>query len=122
MVMNHSQNRWFAGIAITLCLLAKFHLSAEIGVGAKPASGSDVLFDGSRASLDEKWTYWEGPRFASSLPIKWKISKDPVDAGNAMIYDPAAAGGVYGAADIVTKRLTETFDFTLNFLIQARRQ
>ena len=82
--MNHSQNRWFAGIAITLCLLAKFHLSAEIGVGAKPASGSDVLFDGSRTSLDEKWTYWEGPRFASS-PIKWKISKDPVDAGNAMI-------------------------------------
>ena len=104
MVMNHSQNRWFAGIGISLCLMFQLHLSAEIGVGAKPASDSDVLFDGSRTSLDEKWTYWEGPRFASSLPIKWKISKDPVDAGNAMItYDPAAAGGVYGAADIVTK-------------------
>lgn len=118
MVMNHSQNRWFAGIAITLCLLAKFHLSAEIGVGAKPASGSDVLFDGSRASLDEKWTYWEGPRFASSLPIKWKISKDPVDAGNAMItHDPAAAGGVYGAADIVTKKTYRDFRLHVEFLI-----
>ena len=29
-------------------LVSQFHLSAEIGVGAKPASDSNVLFDGSR--------------------------------------------------------------------------
>ena len=118
MVINHTQNRWFVWVAVSLCLVFKFHLIGEIGVGAKPASDSDVLFDGSRASLDLKWTYWEGPRFASSLPIKWKITKDPEDAGNAMItYDPAAAGGVYGAADIVTKKTYRDFRLHVEFLI-----
>ena len=77
---------------------------AAIGVGAPPPAGAELLFDGSRKMLDEKWTYWEGPGYKSSLPVKWKIVEDPVDKGTVLMTDdPAAAGGKYGAADLVTK-------------------
>ena len=52
---------------------------SEIPIAAMtpPPAGAEMLFDGSREMLDEKWTYWEGPRFNSSLPIKWPIVEDP---------------------------------------------
>ena len=82
----------------------------SIGVGAPPIAGAEVILDGSRQMLDAKWTYWEGPRFASSMPIKWKIVDDPVDQGTvASSDDPAAVGGKYGAADIVTKKAYHDF-------------
>lgn len=90
----------------------------HFGVGAEPLPGAEVLFDGTRAMLDEKWTYWEGPRFASSLPIKWKVVEDPVDGGTCvMTDDPAAAGGRYGAADIVTKKAYRDFRLHIEFLV-----
>ena len=97
-------------------------LRADVGVGAKPEEGAEVLFDGSREMLDAKWTYWEGPRFSSSLPIKWKIVPDPSGAGTAMMtHDPAAAGGKYGAADVVTKKKFRDFRLHVEFLIPAAR-
>src|SRR5258708_6621177 len=97
------------------CLASR---AAEVGVGAKPISGATVLIDGSRQLLDDKWTYWEGPGFKSSLPIKWKIVDDPVDKGTAVSTDdPAAEGGKYGAADIVTKKAYRDFRLHIEFLI-----
>lgn len=91
---------------------------ADVGVGARPLTGAEVLIDGTRKLLDEKWTYWEGPRFSSSLPIKWKIVDDPVDKGTVvMTDDPAAAGGKYGAADIVTKKKYRDFRLHIEFLV-----
>ena len=91
---------------------------AEVGVGAKPIEGAAVVFDGSRKMLDNKWTYWKGPRFAASLPIKWKIVDDPVDDGTCMsTFDAAAKGGKYGAADIVTKKAYKDFRLHIEFLI-----
>ena len=91
---------------------------ADVGVGAKPIEGASVIFDGSREMLDEKWTYWEGPRFSSSLPIKWKIVDDPVDDGTVMMTDdPVAAGGKYGTADIVTKQKYRDFRLHVEFFI-----
>ncbi len=90
---------------------------AEVGLGAKPLPGAEVIIDGSRQLLDEKWTYWIGPRFGSSLPIKWQIVADPVDPGTVVqTDDPAAAGGKYGAADIVTKKTYRDFRLHLEFL------
>ena len=90
----------------------------HIGVGAKPTRGAEVILEGSRAMLDGKWTYWEGPRFASSLPIKWKIVEDPVDKGSVvMTDDPVAAGGKYGTADIVTKKAYRDFRLHIEFLV-----
>ena len=96
--------------------------AAETGVGAAPIAGAEVIFDGTREMLDAKWTYWEGPRFASSLPIKWKIVEDPVDKGAdgkatvLMTDDPVAAGGKYGTADIVTKKAYRDFRLHVEFL------
>ncbi len=92
--------------------------SAGVGVGARPIRGAEVVLDGSRHMLDEKWTYWQGPRFSSSMPIKWKIVDDPVDKGTVvMTDDPAAAGGKYGAADIVTKKAYRDFRLHVEFAV-----
>jgi len=94
---------------------------AETGVGARPLKGAEVLLDGSREMLDAKWTYWQGPGFASSLPIKWKIVDDPVDQGTVVMSDdPAAAGGRYGAADIVTKKKYRDFRLHVEFLVAEK--
>jgi hypothetical protein len=67
--------------------------------------------------LDEKWTYWEGPGFKSSLPIKWKIVDDPADKGTVVMTDDRAAdGGRFGAADIVTKKAYRDFRLHVEFI------
>ena len=104
--------RHVSPLIATLAAFGAFSSSAfaEIGLGAKPLAGAVVIIDGSRKTLDDKWTYWEGPRFGSSLPIKWKIVADPVDGGTVVqTDDPAATLGKYGAADIVTSKPTATF-------------
>ena len=62
------------GLAV-LAATACFAADKDIGVGAKPIPGAEVIFDGTRQMLDAKWTYWEGPRFAAALPIKWQINR-----------------------------------------------
>jgi hypothetical protein len=94
----------------------------HIGVGASPVPGAEVIVDGTRKTLDDKWIYWEGPGFKSSMPIKWKIVDDPVDAGTVLMSDdPAAAGGKYGAADIVTKEKYRDFRLHIEFLVSKPR-
>lgn len=96
--------------------------AGEIGVGASPPPEAEVMIDGTREMLDEKWTYWEGPRFASSLPIKWKIVDDPVGPGKVIASsDPAADGGKYGAADIVTKKKYRDFRLHIEFLVPHKK-
>ncbi|MGA0555181.1 3-keto-disaccharide hydrolase [Larkinella sp. VNQ87] len=98
------------------CLLNP--VSAQVGVGTKPAKGAEVLFDGSRQMLDAKWTYWEGPRLAASPPIKWTIVPDPAGKGTVLnSNDPTAAGGKYGSADIVTKQAFRDFRLHIEFFI-----
>jgi hypothetical protein len=107
---------------LALALLAPVFLRAEVGVGAKPLAGAEVLIDGTRATLDGKWTYWEGPRFGSSLPIKWKLVNDPVDAGTVLQSDdPAVGKGKYGVADIVTKKAYRDFRLHIEFLVMNPR-
>ncbi len=92
-----------------------------IGVGAPQPAGADILLDGTRKLVDEKWTYWKGPRFSSSLPIKWQMVDDPVDDGKVLVTsDPAADGGKYGAADIVTKKKYRDFRLHVEFLIPTK--
>ncbi|MCG8309967.1 MAG: DUF1080 domain-containing protein [Cytophagales bacterium] len=98
-----------------------FIVGEETGVGVKAPQKAEVLFDGSRKMLDEKWTYWEGPRFSSELPIKWIVQDDPVDDGKVVnSNDPAALGGKYGTADIVTKKKYRDFRLHVEFLIPKK--
>jgi hypothetical protein len=111
-----------ATIAASIYLLAlpgyAEDAAKHVGVGAKPMAGSEIIIDGSRQMLDDKWTYWEGPRFRSSLPIKWKIVADPVDGGTCVMTDDRAAdGGKYGTADIVTKKPYRDFRLHIEFLV-----
>ena len=100
-------------------LLVVSPLHAGIGIGEKPIAGAELIFDGTREMLDAKWTYWKGPGFASSLPIKWKIVADPVDPGTVLMTDdPVAAGGKYGSADIVTNKAYRDFRLHLEFLVR----
>ncbi len=109
--------------AMKLALLAAFTVTAfaapdGVGVSAKPIAGAEVVLDGSRAMLDEKWTYWEGPGFKSALPIKWKIVDDAVDKGTVVMSDdPVAAGGKFGTADIVTKKAYRDFRLHIEFFV-----
>jgi hypothetical protein len=110
---------------LSILLLAATPLLAQdphVGVGAKPVAGAEVIIDGTRETLDAKWTYWEGPRFASALPIQWKIVEDPVDGGTCLLTDDRAAdGGKYGAADIVTKKPYRDFRLHIEFLVMNPR-
>ncbi len=110
-------------LLITLIAGSLFTINAcdqvEVGIGAKVPAGAELLFDGSREMLDGNWTYWEGPRFSSELPINWKIVDDPVDKGTVMnSNDPTAEGGKYGTADIVTKKAYRDFRLHVEFLIE----
>ena len=119
MASLHSQHsRLLAGLILAGTSGPCFAADAHLGVGAQPLPGAEVIVDGTRQTLDSKWTYWEGPRFASSLPIKWQVVDDPVDGGHAIsTLEPAAAGGKYGAADIVTKKAYRDFRLHIEFLI-----
>lgn len=100
------------------CLAAFTFFKEPVGVGTKPPKGAEVIFDGSRKMLDEKWTYWQGPRLAATLPIKWEIVKDPTSNGMVVSSnDPSGAGGKYGAADIVTKKAYRDFRLHVEFYI-----
>lgn len=105
---------------ITSLLITNACSQVDTGLGAKAPPGAEILFDGSRESLDENWTYWEGPGFSAELPIKWEIVDDPVDKGTAVnSNDPAAAGGKYGSADMVTKKKYRDFRLHVEFLIET---
>ena len=113
--MKFSYSASLLMLSAALCVASA---NAQVGVGAEPPEDAMVVFDGTRASLDDNWTYWEGPRLAAELPIKWQIVEDPVDDGMVVSSkDPSAAGGLYGAADIVTKQKFRDFRAHVEFLI-----
>lgn len=85
---------------------------------ATPPKEAEMLFDGSRKMLDEKWTYWEGPRFAGVLPIKWLIVDDPLSNRTVLNSNDKTAGrGKYGVVDIVTKKKYRDFRLHIEFLV-----
>lgn len=89
-------------------------------LGTKAPKGAKVYLDGTAKSLHKNWKYWEGPRFSSEMPIKWPEVTDPVDGGQVISSnDPAAAGGKYGAADIVTKDEFRDFEAHVEFFIKS---
>lgn len=107
-----------AGLLLILLIGIILPAGAQVGVGAKMPKGAELFLNGTREMLDEKWTYWKGPRLAATLPIKWTVVNDPVDKGTVVnANDPTAAGGKYGTADIVTKKEFRDFRAHVEFLI-----
>ena len=117
--MNLSSIKKFLFLFV-MSILFQLPLLAQVGVGVEAPKDADQLFNGKKRSLNKNWTYWEGPRFSAELPIKWEIVADPVDKGTVMnSNDPAAEGGLYGSADIVTKKSYRDFRLHVEFLIES---
>ena len=117
-MMKKHLNKIVSLLVVVMGILISTTLRAQVGVGTSAPDGAQVLFEGSSDVLHEKWTYWEGPRLAATLPIKWAIQNDPADFGTVMnSNDPSAAGGKYGAADIVTKQKFRDFRLHVEFLV-----
>ncbi|MEB2780528.1 DUF1080 domain-containing protein [Algoriphagus sp. C2-6-M1] len=113
-------NKIFQKLSLSLAFVCACTLvQAQTGVGVKPEKGAKMYLDGSKKSLDKNWVYWEGPRFAAEMPIKWPEVTDPVDGGTVISSnDPAGAGGLYGAADIVTKKKFKDFRAHVEFFVK----
>ena len=77
-------------VIVSAGLFATPAAQAAVGVGAKPLSGAEVLFDGTAEMLAAKWTYWDGPRLGAKPPIKWPLRPDPVDGGTVLSTDDPA--------------------------------
>lgn len=116
---THLRKTFFIAI-MGLLAAGVLPLAGQVGVGAGAPDDAMVLFDGSLASLQKNWEYWEGPRLSAEMPIKWEWIMDPVDEGFVInSNDPAAAGGKYGAADIVTKKKFRDFRLHVEFLVAS---
>lgn len=115
--MNH---KIIKRLSFSLALVCTFTvLYAQTGVGTKPEKGAKLYLDGSKKSLEKNWVYWEGPRFGAEMPIKWPEVTDPATGGKAISSnDPVAAGGLYGAADVVTKDKFEDFRAHVEFFVK----
>ncbi|MEZ4703044.1 MAG: DUF1080 domain-containing protein [Rhodothermales bacterium] len=103
--------------AFVIALTLPLSVRAQTGVGTQPPAGAEVLFDGTRHSLDKNWTYWEGPCFVSALPIKWNIVEDQFDGGGTVLSSKEPYSTTYGEADIVTKKAYRDFRLHVEFLI-----
>ena len=108
--------------AIIFAFATATSASAQTGVGAEAPDVADLLFDGTRASLDENWEYWEGPCFTSSMPIKWNVVPNHFDGGEGMAMSSKEPySSTYGQADIVTKMKYRDFRLHVEFLIPRNR-
>lgn len=112
----------FKAVFLFSIVIGAGHLQAQkTTIDGTAPEDAIVLFDGSKESLNQNWSYWEGPRFSAEPPIKWKIVQDPAGTGTAVSSnDPAAANGKYGAADIVTNQKFEDFRLHVEFLIENK--
>ena len=116
--MKFLSSTFFSPLLACLAIALAPAAHAAVGLGAKPIRGAEVIIDGTRKTLDSKWTYWEGPGFKSAMPIKWKIVDDPIDKGTVVqTDDPVAVGGKYGTADIVTKKAYRDFRLHIEFWV-----
>lgn len=121
-IMKHRIGSWTLALGVITCSALSLQAGESVGLGVRPPADADILMDGTRKTLDEKWTYWQGPRFASELPIKWRIVEDPVDPGTVVrTDDPNTTRGKYGTSDIVTKKAYRDFRLHVEFNVMNER-
>jgi hypothetical protein len=89
------------------------------GVGAPPVYGAEVLFDGTRESLDANWQMWQSPwridQGLSATPVTWEMVDDPVDDGQVVSTIVTHDRKWYGREEIVTKKDYHDFQVHVEF-------
>lgn len=117
--MHLPQFRYIGSLVVVLILGLAVQAVAQVGVGAHRPAGAELLMDGTREMLEQKWTYWDGPCRSARPPIGWTVVDD-LDEGEGTAIssnDPYAAGGRYGAADLVTKKKFRDFRLHVEFMV-----
>ncbi len=62
-------------LALVATVMAAANLRADVGVGAKPIAGAEILLDGSRRCSTRSGPTGKDRGSPAKLPIQWKLSR-----------------------------------------------
>ena len=83
-------------------------------VGIPPPNGSNILFDGTRASLDRNWQMWPD----ATMKITWKFI-DSLDGSEKVLRTDG--GKKWGTHDLITKKKFKNFEGHVEFMLLGAR-
>lgn len=83
-------------------------------VGAQAPKGADILFDGTRKSIEEKWEMWPKP----DMPITWSVVESPTGGDKVLMTN---GGKSWGTHDLVTKKKYTDFEGHVDFVMMGKR-
>ena len=83
-------------------------------LGLKAPVGADVLFDGTKESVEKNWLMWPKPDMA----ITWKLVDSPTGEGKVLMTD---GGKKWGTHDLVTKKKYTDYEGHVEFNMMGAR-
>ena len=83
-------------------------------VGAAAPTDVDVLFDGTRKSIEANWQMWP----EADMPVTWAIVDNPNGEGKVLMTD---GGKSWGTHDLVTKKKYTDFEGHVDFILMGKR-
>ena len=78
------------------------------------SKGADVLFDGTKKSIDDHWEMW--PK--KDMKITWSLVKSPGVDGKVLMTN---GGKRWGTHDLVTKKKYQDFEGHVEFVLMGKR-
>jgi hypothetical protein len=83
-------------------------------IGLKAPKSAKVLFDGSKASVDENWLMWP----QKDMAITWSLVDSPTGEGRVLMTN---GGKKWGTHDLVTKKKYTDFEGHVEFIMMGKR-
>lgn len=83
-------------------------------LGSKAPKGADVLFDGTKKSIEKNWEMW--PK--KDMKVTWSLVKSPTDDTMVLMTN---GGKSWGTHDLVTKKKYQDFEGHAEFVLLGKR-
>ena len=83
-------------------------------VGLKAPEGAEVLFDGTKESIEKNWVMWPN----KDMSITWKIMDNPNGEGKTIM---CFGGKKWGTHDLVTKKKYTDYEGHVEFIMMGKR-